>query len=694
MAFNPGDTLLNGQYCILRLLGRGGFGFVYQAEDTHLKELVAIKELIPGLIGDDALLKRFLAEAKATMRMTSKHIVRTYHIFPEGANYYIVMEYMAGGSLEDRLREYGALPVDEAVRIAAEVCQGLACAHDERVVHCDLKPANILFDAKGQAKIADFGIAHISGEMHTRSWMTPTGFVAGTLPYMSPEQADGIRDEPRLDLYALGAVLYRMLTGRTYLDFEQQETPRAQAENVGLIYSQEIQPPSLFNSKVPAWLDTLVLQVLAKRPEDRPQSARELQRILQQNAPQVAFALEVPQHQPVQSEPVSPPNTARQSKLVSPPNTARQSKLVSPPRAARPAPQPAQRAPLPSWFWSVVGAAAVLFVLLIVAITVLVRGGSDENGAGVVITTATLAMQSLTSTPELEIVPTETIAPISTPTDASLPALGTQMNPLVISLAAIGDTQAIFTAADRLAEMVTERSGLVVVAQLEPDYAAVYEAVGSGRAHIAWLNAAYYLLAHEEYGVNAALIITRSGLSYYAGQVVVRADSGITSLEDLKGKAMCWVDPDSTSGYIIPRVMLLAHGINPERDFERIVFAGSHNNVIRQVYNRECDAGATYADARSSSIQAEITDLVDQVVVLATTVQVPNDSLSFTIDVFPIMREQITMALLAIAETEEGGAVLEDLFGIAGVKLADDSAYDPLRRELMAAGADAIDLVR
>lgn len=163
---------------------------------------MAVKELIPALVGDEAMLKRFLAEARAT------------NVFQEGGNYYIVMECMAGGSLEDRLRERGALPVDEAVRVAAEVCQGLQVAHRQGVVHCDLRPANILFAADGSAKVADFGIAHVSEEMLTRTWLTPAGFVAGTLPYMSPEQADGVRDDPRVDVYAVGAVLYRMLTGQ------------------------------------------------------------------------------------------------------------------------------------------------------------------------------------------------------------------------------------------------------------------------------------------------------------------------------------------------------------------------------------------------------------------------------------------------------------------------------------------------
>jgi len=203
VVLNPGDNLLSGQYRILRQLGRGGFGFVYCAQDTLLGDEVAIKELISALVGDETMLKRFLAEAKATMRLAHPHIVRTHNVFSEAGNYYIVMEYVPGGSLEDRLPDCELLSVSEALRIAAEVCDGLSYAHAEGVVHCDLKPANILFDARSSAKVADFGIAHVSGEMLTRTWQTPAGFAAGTLPYMSPEQTDGVRDDPRVDVYAL-----------------------------------------------------------------------------------------------------------------------------------------------------------------------------------------------------------------------------------------------------------------------------------------------------------------------------------------------------------------------------------------------------------------------------------------------------------------------------------------------------------
>jgi eukaryotic-like serine/threonine-protein kinase len=353
MPLQPGDSLLNGKYTVRALLGRGGFGFVYLADDTLLHEPVALKELIPALVGDEEILKRFLAEARATMRLTHVRIVRTHDVFAERGNYYIAMEYMAGSSLEARLEASGALPVEEAVRVAAELCEGLACAHAEGVVHCDLKPANVLFDAKGRAKVADFGIAHVPGEMRSRSWNTAAGFVAGTLPYMSPEQADGVRDDPRVDVYAVGAVLYRMLTGRTYLEFDARETPGAQAENVLRIRGQAPLPPGRYNPGIRAWLDQVVLRALAKRREERYGSAEELREaLLRRAAP------------PVAARPVPPP--AEQTVLM-----ASQSKPA-------PAHSRQSRRVLPAWFWPGVGGAAALLALVVV-VTVWVSGWRDDR---------------------------------------------------------------------------------------------------------------------------------------------------------------------------------------------------------------------------------------------------------------------------------------------------------------------------
>jgi len=365
MSLHAGSTMLGGQYRIVEWLGRGGFGFVYCAQDCLLGEQVAIKELIPSLLDDEAALKRFLAEAKATMRLTHHGIVRTHNVFSEAGNYYIAMEYMPGGSLEARLRDSGSLPVDEAVRVTGQICEGLSHAHALGVVHCDLKPANILFADDGSAKVADFGIAHVSEQTLTRSWLTPAGFVAGTLPYMSPEQTDGVRDDPRVDVYAVGAVLYRMLTGRTYLDFDQRDTPRASADNVYRIRVEQPPAPSDGDPRVPRWLDGIVLKALEKQPQERFASVEEIGTALKTRQAAVAAvptAMAAIAEVPAKRGPapvVVPPGDAltmrRRVQAAVPPNAKR---LFSWFQAASVGEVPSRVKRLRSWFGATAGAAA------------------------------------------------------------------------------------------------------------------------------------------------------------------------------------------------------------------------------------------------------------------------------------------------------------------------------------------------
>ena len=221
----PGTTLDNGKYRIEAAIGRGGFGHVYRAHEGLTGETVAIKELVPRLVTDPRMVQRFIQEARATLRLTHPHIARTHTIFQDGDTYYLSMEYLSGGSLADRLRG-GPLPVDEAMRIATELCAALDYAHSQGVVHCDLKPGNVLFDADGDVRLADFGIAYVSEQMMTRQVHTGTGAVLGTVRYMAPEQLEGVRAEPRIDVYALGTLLYEMLAGRPYLDLRPRRRPR------------------------------------------------------------------------------------------------------------------------------------------------------------------------------------------------------------------------------------------------------------------------------------------------------------------------------------------------------------------------------------------------------------------------------------------------------------------------------------
>jgi phosphonate transport system substrate-binding protein len=267
------------------------------------------------------------------------------------------------------------------------------------------------------------------------------------------------------------------------------------------------------------------------------------------------------------------------------------------------------------------------------------------------------------------------------------PKLGTEDNPIVMAFVPSLDSQEVLASGDAIAQYLQTETGLVIEPNVGTDFAAVREAMGAGKAQIGWLNTFNYILASEKYGVDVGLVTVRYGTTYYNGQIVVGADTGITSLEDLKGKVMCWVDPNSTSGYIIPRIMLQANGIDPDTDFAQTVEAGSHDQVIISVYNGDCDAGATFVDARDN-VEDDFPDVKEKVLVLATTPEIPNDSVSFVKDFPSDMRQQIVDALLAYSETDAGKEALNTLYDIAGLQAADDTFYDGFRADLSKAGID------
>ena len=288
--------------------------------------------------------------------------------------------------------------------------------------------------------------------------------------------------------------------------------------------------------------------------------------------------------------------------------------------------------------------------------------------------------------------PVVTTTPTTVPTPTSRGDLGTAANPILMSFVPSGSTEQIAASGRRLAETLSERSGLFIEIEVGTDYAAAREAMGAGRAHIGWLNTFNYVLAHEKYGVDVALVTVRYGETSYVGQINVNADAGIESLVDLRGKVMCWVDAGSTSGYLIPLVMLKANGLDPDQDFSQVIMAGSHSNVVAQVYSGQCDAVATYDDARSS-IAGDFPDVKDRVLILTYTPKIPNDCISFAAD-FPVdLRERIVGALLEIAQTNEGRQTLEDLYSISGLQEADDSFYDAFRADLDKAGIDIEELI-
>ncbi len=255
---------------------------------------------------------------------------------------------------------------------------------------------------------------------------------------------------------------------------------------------------------------------------------------------------------------------------------------------------------------------------------------------------------------------------------------------LVMSFVPSGDTEEILASGDTLAEMIAERTGYEVESNVATSYAAVIEAMGAGNADIGWLNTFGYILANERHGVDVALATSRFGTTTYKGQIITRADSGIETVEDLAGTTFCRPDPLSTSGWIIPSITLAAAGVDPDTDLE-VTDVGSHDNVVNAVYNGECDAGATFVDARSS-VEDELADVKEQVIVITESADIPNDTVSFAPDVPDDVRENVVNALLDIAQSEEGQVALEELYEIEGLEPVDDSFYDAFRVDLDASG--------
>lgn len=269
--------------------------------------------------------------------------------------------------------------------------------------------------------------------------------------------------------------------------------------------------------------------------------------------------------------------------------------------------------------------------------------------------------------------------------------LGTEANPLIMSFVPSGDTQEIITGGEAIEAMLEERTGLSIESNVATSFAAVVEAMGAGNAHIGWLNTFSYLLAHEVYDVKPILSTVRFGSTFYTGQIVAGADTGIEGLEDLAGAVMCWVDPLSTSGYIIPRVEIKAAGVDPDTDFAQVVNAGSHNNVIIAVYNGECDAGATFVDARTN-VEDELADVMERVLVIDESAPIPNDTVSVIAQLPDELVAQLTTALLEIAQTPEGQEALQTIYSIESLVETDDSAFDAFRIQLDAAGISVEEL--
>lgn len=267
VVFEPGDQF-GPRYRIESLLGRGGMGLVYKAEDIELGRTVALKLVRPELTLDDDAMRRFKQELLLASRVTHPNILRIHDLGEVEGVKFISMAYVEGMDLHHVLKQQGRLPVEQTLKIARELAAALDAAHTEGVIHRDLKPQNVLVDSEGRAYVSDFGLAK-SLEADS-GMMTRTGEVLGTPRYMSPEQVEGKPADHRSDIYSLGLILYEMATGDTPFPAESAAQMMVQRLTV------TPKDPKRLNPEIPVYLSNIIMRCLAVDPARRYQSAREI----------------------------------------------------------------------------------------------------------------------------------------------------------------------------------------------------------------------------------------------------------------------------------------------------------------------------------------------------------------------------------------------------------------------------------
>ena len=258
--FLPG-TVVAGRYRVVGLLGRGGMGEVYRADDLKLGQPVALKFLPAGLGRDQERLNRFLSEVRMSLRVTHPNVCRVYDVGEVDGHHYLSMEYVDGEDLASLLRRIGRLPQEKAVQISRQICAGLAAAHDQGILHRDLKPANVMLDGRGRVRITDFGLAGLAQEIEGEE------IRSGTPAYMAPEQLTGKAVSVHSDLYSLALVLYELFTGKSaFRAGSVQELVRLQQDTT------PSRPSSHVEGFDPA-VERVILRCLEKDPLKRPPSA-------------------------------------------------------------------------------------------------------------------------------------------------------------------------------------------------------------------------------------------------------------------------------------------------------------------------------------------------------------------------------------------------------------------------------------
>jgi eukaryotic-like serine/threonine-protein kinase len=264
-------TILGNRYHLIHQVGKGGMALVYQGYDQMLERPVAIKVLREDFLSDPSFRERFQQEAKSAANLAHPNIVTIYDFGFDDNSLFIVMEFVRGTDLKSKIRHHGIFSVEEGIPLVLQACAGLGYAHRAGIVHCDVKPHNMLVTPDNRLKITDFGIARA---LSTIDPQEKQEVVWGSPQYISPEQSQGSAPSPASDVYSLGVVIYEMFTG--HLPFETDDPE----ELASLRINTDPIPPHTYNPQIPAALEQIILKVLSREPSQRYRTADQLGRVL------------------------------------------------------------------------------------------------------------------------------------------------------------------------------------------------------------------------------------------------------------------------------------------------------------------------------------------------------------------------------------------------------------------------------
>jgi len=357
----------------------------------------------------------------------------------------------------------------------------------------------------------------------------------------------------------------------------------------------------------------------------------------------------------------------------------------------------------------------IALTLAFIVIAAMVAGCAPAPTATPVPPTATTAAAQPTAAAAPTKEPTATPPPAVCAPLPNMPTvkagdLGSAENPIIITFVPSGDVPTITKAGNETVDCLKKITGLTYKIEVGTSYAVSIEAMGAGKAHAGFLATFAAILAREKYAIEPALASTRAystndldpdkGLKgtqqmFYKGQFITKKGSGIKSVADLKGKTFCGVDATSTSGWIIPSLNLKANGIDPDKDLKAVTFAGSHDNVVIAVYKGDCDAGASYIDARTSPAVAKAyADVLDVVEPFFVSIRIPNDGLQFIKGFDPKLKAATVQGLLSMMADPGGKAVVKRAYTYDNLVEVPVEFYDEFRDLLKTAGVDAASLVK